>query len=92
MAQKEKLTRYKYRGPRSGVTLRLSDGTEREVQFIPGSELELPADHPYVRKLALKKHLTEVVPAATSPATPPASKVDKVKATVTVKEEVNNAG
>lgn len=56
--------KYRYSGPQSGVTLRMPDGTEKEVLLHNGSEVSLPADHPWVVKAVLKGHLTELVPAA----------------------------
>jgi hypothetical protein len=95
MATKQTLTRYKYSGPQSGVTLKLQPGgDELEVQLLDGREIPLPADHPFVRKLKLKGFLTEVVPAKRPVVVPdpPAPKAEKQKASATVKEDSPNAG
>lgn len=70
---KEQLTRYRYSGPQSGVTLRRPDGTEQEYMLHDGGEVLLPAGHPWVVKAALKGLLTEVteqLPAPEPPAEP----------------------
>lgn len=93
--KKEQLTRYRYSGPLSGVTLRQKQADraveEKDVQLIPGAEVDLPADHPYVRKLAAKKHLTEVVPDSAAVPDQPAPKPDRPKS-ATAKEDTVDAG
>lgn len=88
------LTNYRYRGPQSGVTLRLPSGDEMEVQLINGKDASLPADHPYVSKLKLQGHLADVDPIV--PVQQPALKSAQPKTTAqtaqVVKEDVTNAG
>jgi hypothetical protein len=67
---------YTYHGPRSSATLRLADGTERDLILIPGRAYSLPDDHAYVAALAKQKLLAPV--AAPPPAEPaPAPKAKK---------------
>ena len=79
------MTPYTYSGPQSGVTLSLPGEGELEVQLVNGKEVQLPADHPFVRKLKMKGRLTEAAP------DPPAAKPEKSKTPVPVKE-ASNAG
>lgn len=80
------MTPYTYNGPQSAVTLKLADGTELEVPFVNGKEARLPGDHPFVRKLILKKRLTEVVAQPTPDPLPAAKK------TSASEKEALNAG
>lgn len=69
----EKLKKYRYSGPASGVTL--ADGPE--VLLWPGKDVSLPAGHEYVRTLTALGHLTPVddnITTATSPAPTPKRK------------------
>jgi hypothetical protein len=62
------LTRYRYNGPPSGVSLRLSETQPSfDVRLHPGEPVELPADHEYTRVLIALKHL-QPLPAPTKPA------------------------
>lgn len=62
------LTRYRYNGPPSGVSLRL-DNTQPslDIQLHPGEPVELPADHDYTRVLLALNHL-QPLPTHTRPA------------------------
>jgi hypothetical protein len=52
------LTRYRYNGPPSGVSLRLDQHAETlDRQLHPGEPVELPAEHDYTRVLLALKHL-----------------------------------
>jgi hypothetical protein len=52
------LTRYRYNGPPSGVSLRLAQHAETlDRQLHPGEPVELPADHDYTRVLLALNHL-----------------------------------
>ncbi|WP_460418875.1 hypothetical protein [Pseudomonas sp. microsymbiont 2] len=50
-------TRYCYKGPPSGIELRLADGSTLAVQLHPGNAVELPADHEYTRTLIALRQL-----------------------------------
>lgn len=50
-------TRYCYKGPPSGIELRLADGSSLAVQLHPGNAVELPIDHEYTRTLLALNHL-----------------------------------
>jgi hypothetical protein len=64
------LTRYRYTGPQSGVSLRVGDTSQPlDVQLLPGKPVELPADHEYTLVLLALKHLAPL-----PPQTKPASK------------------
>ena len=52
-----KTARYTYSGPVSGVTLR-EQGQSREILLHPGKIYELPPEHPHVRRLIARRHLT----------------------------------
>lgn len=54
------MTKYRYTGPTSGVTLK--DGSE--VMLFDGKEISLPEDNGYVKTLIARRHLTEIKPAA----------------------------
>lgn len=64
---------YPKTAPAASVTLRLKDGTERDVYFHPGRSVELPEDHPYVTRL-LARGLLEHAPA---PAPTPVARAAK---------------
>lgn len=52
------LTRYRYTGPQSAASLRISPNQELlDVQLLPGQLVELPAEHEYTRVLLELKHL-----------------------------------
>lgn len=66
-----KLTRYRYSGPQSAVSLRIVEGKNTEVidrQLMPGKPVELPAEHEYTKTLLALKHL-HLLPATTESAT-----------------------
>ena len=76
---------YIYRGPPSGVSLRLPDGTTRDVILHTDRRVRLPADHPVVERMVGRHHLEEcpcgrpkgaaeadAAAAATAPASDPA--------------------
>lgn len=58
------MSRFRYSGPNSAVTLKVSDGQggtrDQDVLFWHGHEVELPADHDYVKVLVAKGYLTLV--------------------------------
>lgn len=91
----DKETLYRYSGPLSGVTLRIPGeaGAVQEVNkpLNPGAEVSLPADHPYVRKLVLKKLLTEITAGDSDPADT-AKPRRSVKSAGTTEEATTNAG
>jgi hypothetical protein len=54
--------KYIYRGPLTGVTIRTGEGKQRktrDVTLIDGAEVELPPDHPYVKRLAALGRLVQ---------------------------------
>ena len=60
---------YLYSGPISGVTLRLADGSERDVMLHDGATVDLPEGHDYVAALLAQGRLKRVPePAETGPA------------------------
>jgi len=50
------MSKYRYSGPPSGVTL--GDGSE--VMLFPGSDVELPEAHEYTATLVALGHLTPI--------------------------------
>lgn len=78
------LYRYSPNAPVASVTLRLADGTCRDVTLHPGAEIELPDGHAYVTRLLHRRLLTAVPVVAPAPA--PAPAVKKAAPTTTVKE------
>lgn len=56
------MTRFRYHGPLSGVTLRTADGGVQEHMLHTGREVELPEDHPHVQTLIAVRRLTPVPP------------------------------
>ena len=74
---------YPKTAPAASVTLRLADGTERDVYFHPGRSVDLPDDHPYVTRL-LARGLLEHAPAPI-PAPAPVARAAKTT-TATPKE------
>lgn len=74
------LTRYLYKGPQSGASLRVGDKRELlEVQLTPGKPVKLPADHEYTQVLLELQHLEPLAPeskatAKVSPAPQPVEK------------------
>jgi hypothetical protein len=52
-------TRFLYRGPTSGATLRLPEGKSLEVMLFDGEVVELPASNAHVGKLIAQGFLTE---------------------------------
>jgi hypothetical protein len=61
-----KLTNYLYKGPQSGVELRVQDGAKVELleaKLNPGKTVGLPADHEYTKTLLAMKYL-ELAPEA----------------------------
>lgn len=69
------MKRYRYTGPVSGATLR--DG--RSVRLMPGRELELPSQDPYVATLVARGHLRPVEATLAAPDPKPAPKTRKRK-------------
>jgi hypothetical protein len=64
--------KYVYSGPTSGVTLRIGEGKaskSREVMLFDGKAVELPPEHPYVKRLTARGQLTE--PKTQPKASPP---------------------
>lgn len=59
------LTRYRYTGPLSAVSLRVG-GKLLDVQLLPGALVNLPDDHDYTKVLLELKHL-HLEPAAVAP-------------------------
>lgn len=53
-------TRYCYKGPPSGIELRLADGETLAVQLHPGCSVELPADHEYTQTLVALRQLEPI--------------------------------
>ena len=73
------MSRFRYSGPNSAVTLKAGDGkgatSELNVMLWHGREVELPENHDYVKVLVAKGHLAPVLgatPAASAPAPNPA--------------------
>lgn len=59
------LSRFTYRGPTSGMTLKRDGAPPIEVMLYDGKDVEVPADHPHVVTLVAQRFLTPVeVPAA----------------------------
>ena len=61
------MTRYLYRGPMSGATLRGG----REVLLHDGKPVDLPADNSWVRDLVVRGHLVEIKAIPPSEPAPP---------------------
>lgn len=58
-----KLTTYRYAGPPSCASLRVSETGERlEVLLHPGQPVSMPANHYYTRVLLALKHLQPLSP------------------------------
>jgi hypothetical protein len=72
--------RYRYSGPNSAVTLKVSDGQgglkDQDVVLWHGREVELPANHEWVATLLAKGFLTPA-PAAPKEAAPTPAKGKK---------------
>jgi hypothetical protein len=64
-----------YTGPNSAMTLKLADGTERDVLLFSGKHVDLPVDHDAVKALTVQGLL---VPPEAQPQEPalPASEAD----------------
>lgn len=69
--------RYRYSGPNSAVTLKVSDGQgglkDQDVVLWNGQEIDLPANHEWVATLLAKGHLSPV-PVKETASTPKANK------------------
>ncbi|MDF0606631.1 hypothetical protein HZU77_013355 [Neisseriaceae bacterium TC5R-5] len=60
------MSRYRYSGPTSGVTLQQGD-TAREIMLHAGAEVDLPEQHEYTQTLLALGHLT-LLPGQNKPA------------------------
>lgn len=52
--------KYQYFGPVSGITLEPPDGPPREIMLNPRATVDLPDDHPRVKRLVAQKLLVPV--------------------------------
>ncbi|MDR2452335.1 MAG: hypothetical protein LBE85_11350 [Candidatus Accumulibacter sp.] len=72
--------RYRYSGPNSAATLKIPDGkggfTDQDVLLWHGQEIDLPAEHDYVKVLVSKGHLTPVQATAITEPPAPAKTAD----------------
>lgn len=84
-----KKQRYVYQGPLSVSTLYATQGGKQvaeRVRFVPGAELDLPAEHPVIRSLVARGRLELVQSAAAPvPRVPKAPKGDSSKGDSTAK-------
>lgn len=56
------MTKYRYSGPVSGVTLSV-DGQDQEVMLHPETDVDLPTEHEFTKTLLARRHLTPVLEA-----------------------------
>ena len=86
-------SRFRYRGPTSGATLRVAGNLDREVMFHDGQEYLLPGDHRHIKRLVAQGYLTPIdEPAkAKTPAPTPTTRTPRgSKAAAASSVETNN--
>ncbi len=67
---------FRYHGPSSGVSLRKTPcGKPLEVLFFDGAVVAVPAEHPYIKTLVARGHLTPIETPAAVPAAPATSPI-----------------
>jgi hypothetical protein len=78
----KEMSRYRYSGPNSAVTLKVSDGKgglkDQDALLWHGQEIDLPAEHEWVIVLLAKGFLTPI-PSVPAQIDPPAARADKAK-------------